>query len=44
MMIPVSLSLYDDAGLFESYEYTDVILNKPFKKGEFNKEYSEYDF
>jgi hypothetical protein len=44
MMLPVYLSMYDEAGLFESYEYTQVIVNKPFKPNEFLKEFPEYGF
>ncbi len=44
LMLPVSLSLYDDKGLYESYEYTEIIINKPFKKDEFDKDYKEYHF
>lgn len=44
LMLPVCLSLYDDAGLFESYEYTGIELNKPFQKEEFTKDYKGYGF
>jgi hypothetical protein len=35
MMLPVALSLYDDKGLFESYEFTKIEINKQFAKDEF---------
>jgi hypothetical protein len=44
LMLPVSLSLFDDKGLYESYEYTDIIINKPFLPNEFNKNFKEYHF
>jgi len=44
MMLPVSLSLYDDVGLFESYDYTEIEVNKPFQSNEFEKEFKDYDF
>lgn len=44
LLLPVALSLYDDVGLFESYEYTEIEINKPFKPGEFDKSYKEYGF
>lgn len=44
LMLPVALSLYDDAGLFESYEYTNIQINKPIKAEEFTKEYKDYHF
>lgn len=44
LMLPVSLSLYDDKGLYESYEYTDIIINKPFHTQEFDKNYKDYNF
>ena len=44
LLLPVALSLYDDTGLFESYEYTSIEINRPFKPDEFNKNYKEYGF
>lgn len=44
LMLPVSLSLYDDLGLFESYEYTNIEINKPFHPDEFKKDYKDYSF
>jgi hypothetical protein len=43
-LIPVSLSIYDDAGLFESYDYFSLEINKPFLQDEFNRDYKEYSF
>lgn len=44
LCIPISLSLYDDKGLFESYEYSNVEINKPFKENDFNRENKNYGF
>lgn len=44
LMLPVSINLYDDAGLFECYEYVDVKINKGFRADEFNKEFKDYGF
>lgn len=44
LMIPVSLSLYDDKGLFENYDYTNVEINKPIKPEEFTRHYQGYRF
>lgn len=43
-MLPVSISLYDDVGLFENYEYYDIELNKPIPVIEFNRNYKGYGF
>ena len=44
MMLPVSVSLYDDTGLFEAYDYTDIVINQPFPRDEFRKQNGEYGF
>lgn len=44
LMVPVSINLYDDAGLFECYEYTEVQLNKLFKPDEFDRSFKDYGF
>lgn len=44
MMLPVSISLYDDIGLFENYEYSGVEINKPFSTEEFVRHNKEYGF
>ena len=44
LMLPISLSLYDDTGLFEGYEYTNIEINKPFKVDEFSKNFKDYNF
>jgi hypothetical protein len=44
LMLPVSISLYDEAGLFESYDYTSIEINPTFNPDEFSKDYKEYNF
>lgn len=44
LFLPVALSIYDDIGLFESYEYTAIELNRPFHPDEFKKSYKGYGF
>jgi hypothetical protein len=44
MMLPVSVSLYDSEGLFESYDYSSVTINKPFHPHEFSREFPGYGF
>jgi hypothetical protein len=43
-MLPVSVSIYDEVGLFENYEYTNTKVNRPFDEKEFTKDYKEYGF
>ena len=44
LMLPVSLSLFDDVGIFESYDFSGIEVNKPFKENEFKKDNSDYGF
>ncbi len=44
LMLPVAVSLYDDIGLFESYEYPSMTINSTIKEEEFNKDNKEYNF
>ena len=43
-MLPVSLSIYDDVGFFESYDFYDLEINKPIPAIEFKRNYSGYSF
>jgi hypothetical protein len=43
-MLPVSVSIYDDIGLFESYDFTNIKVNKPIEEAEFTKSYKDYGF
>ncbi|HEX8516615.1 MAG TPA: DUF1571 domain-containing protein [Bacteroidia bacterium] len=42
--IPASIKIYDDEGLFESYDFTNVVINRPFAADEFLKSYKDYGF
>lgn len=42
--LPISISIYDDKGLFESYDFYIHELNKPIPEAEFNKDYKDYHF
>ncbi len=44
LMLPVSISLYDDKGLFESYDFSGLEINRPFARNEFNRDYPGYGF
>jgi len=43
-MLPISISIYDEIGLFESYDFSDIELNKPISAEEFNRTYKGYGF
>ena len=42
--IPLSIKVYDDEGLYESYEFYNVRLNTTFASDEFLTSYKEYGF
>ncbi|MCX8081648.1 MAG: DUF1571 domain-containing protein [Bacteroidia bacterium] len=42
--LPVIISLYDDAGMFEHYEYTNIKINSGIPDEEFRKDFKEYKF
>jgi hypothetical protein len=43
-MLPISTSIFDEAGLFESYDYYDLELNKPIPVNEFKRDFKGYGF
>lgn len=43
-MLPISVSIYDDEGLFESYDFYDIELNKPIPANEFQRNFKGYGF
>ena len=43
-MLPISVSIYDEVGLFESYDYFDVELNTVIPANEFKKSFKGYNF
>jgi hypothetical protein len=42
--LPVNNKVFDDKGLFETYEYYDLQVNKPIDQKEFTKSYEGYNF
>ncbi len=44
LLLPVNNKVFDDKGLFETYEYYNLQINTPIPSEEFTKEYKEYDF
>ena len=44
LMLPVSLSIYDDTGLFESYNFSAIEINKPVKEIDFRRDNKNYGF
>lgn len=43
-MLPVSMSIYDEVGLFENYEYSDIELHKKIPDEEFERNFKGYGF
>lgn len=43
-LLPVNNKVFDDKGLFETYEYYDMQVNKAIDPIEFSKEFKEYKF
>lgn len=43
-MLPVSISLFDDVGIFESYDFTKVQVNTTITEEEFTRGYKDYKF
>lgn len=43
-MLPVNNKVFDDRGLFETYEYYDMEVNKPIDQQEFTKNFKGYNF
>lgn len=43
-MLPVSVAIYDEVGLFENYDYMDLEINKPIPAAEFTKSFKGYGF
>ena len=42
--LPVAVNLYDEKDLWESYEYSGAIINKPIPEAEFTRSYKDYHF
>ena len=43
-MLPILFKVYDDQGLFEQYEYQNLIIDPAFEEDEFSTTYNEYGF
>ncbi len=43
-MLPISEKIFDDKGLFESYEYHHLKVNPAIAPEEFTKDYKDYNF
>jgi hypothetical protein len=44
LMLPISEKIYDDKGLFETYEFYNLQVNSTFSPEEFTKSYKDYHF
>ena len=44
LLLPVSNKVFDDRGLFETYEYHDLEINTTIQPEEFTKDYKDYNF
>ncbi|GAB2939905.1 hypothetical protein GCM10027048_00140 [Hymenobacter coalescens] len=44
MMLPMAVAVWDDKGLFESFEFSQVVANQPIPAAEFSKDYKDYKF
>ncbi|MCB2379460.1 DUF1571 domain-containing protein [Hymenobacter sp. BT635] len=42
--LPTMVQVNDDKGLFEKFEFSDVVANQPIPAAEFTKEYKDYKF
>lgn len=42
--LPASVTVYDDRGLYEKYNFLDVVANQPIPAAEFTKDYKGYKF
>jgi outer membrane lipoprotein-sorting protein len=42
--IPLVMKVYDDKGLYEQYEYTNVVLDPAFHSEEFDSDFDDYNF
>jgi Protein of unknown function (DUF1571)/LysM domain len=42
--LPIAFKVYDNEGLFESYDYSSMIVNPKFEADEFSKSYKSYGF
>ncbi|GEM_PF-6615803 len=43
-LIPTALKVYDGKGLYESFKFTEIVLDASFHPDEFDRSYPEYGF
>lgn len=43
-MLPLIMRIYDDTGLYEEYEFINIVVNHKFQAIEFSTKYHEYNF
>jgi len=44
LLLPIAIALYDDIGIFETYEFNSIEINKPIREEEFSRNYKGYHF
>lgn len=44
LFLPLVVQVIDDKGLFERFEFTDIVANQPIPAEEFSKDYKGYHF
>lgn len=44
LMLPVFQQIYDEKGLYEAYEFSNVVMNPRFSDNEFTEDYKTYGF
>ena len=42
--MPLNTIVYDEIGIYEYYEYHNLVLNPPYKSDEFSSSFNEYHF
>ncbi len=43
-MLPISITIFDEVGVFENYEYSNLEINKPIPAAEFERNFKGYSF
>lgn len=44
LMLPLVVQVHDDKGLFEKFEFSDIVANQPIPATEFTKDFKGYKF
>lgn len=44
MWLPLVVQVHDDKGLFEKFEFSDIVANQPIPAAEFTKDFKDYKF